>query len=166
MYTYSEEHKKFLSKIKKEKIIVASFQIAIVLIFLIIWEAFARLALINTFLSSSPSKVLNTTINLFKTGDLFSHICVTVWEVLLSFFIATVIGFITAIVLWSNKIISKIQNSKDKVNLNFLKLIKVIIYITHNSNFYAVNYYCGSTEIDRKELINILNEKIEKCILN
>ena len=63
-----------------------------------------------------------------------------------------------------NKIISKIQNSKDKVNLNFLKLIKVIIYITHNSNFYAVNYYCGSTEIDRKELINILNEKIEKCI--
>ena len=51
-----------------------------------------------------------------------------------------------------------------ELNLNFLKLIKVIIYITHNSNFYAVNYYCGSTEIDRKELINILNEKIEKCI--
>ena len=108
MYTYSEEHKKFLSKIKKERIIVTSFQIAIVLIFLIIWETLARLGLINTFLSSSPTKVLNTTINLFKTGDLFSHIWVTVWEVLLSFFIATVIGFITAIVLWSNKIISKI----------------------------------------------------------
>ena len=65
-----------------------------------------------------------------------------------------------------NKIVSKIQNSKDKVNLNFLKLIKAIIYITHNSNFYSVNYYCGSTVIDRKELINVLNEKIDKCILN
>lgn len=65
-----------------------------------------------------------------------------------------------------NKIVSKIQNSKDKVNLNFLKLIKAIIYITHNSNFYAANYYCGSTVIDRKELINVLNEKIDKCILN
>ena len=65
-----------------------------------------------------------------------------------------------------NKIVSKIQNSKDKVNLNFLKLIKAIICITHDSNFYAANYYCGSTEIDRKELINVLNEKIDKCILN
>ena len=65
-----------------------------------------------------------------------------------------------------NKIVSKIQNSKDKVNLNFLKLIKAIICITHDSNFYAANYYCGSTVIDRKELINILNEKIDKCILN
>ena len=65
-----------------------------------------------------------------------------------------------------NKIVSKIQNSKDKVNLNCLKLIKAIIYITHNSNFYAANYYCGSTVIDRKELINVLNEKIDKCILN
>ena len=65
-----------------------------------------------------------------------------------------------------NKIVSKIQNSKDKVNLNFLKLIKAIIYITHNSNFYAANYYCGSTVIDRKELIHVLNEKIDKCILN
>ena len=65
-----------------------------------------------------------------------------------------------------NKIVSKIQNSKDKVNLNFLNLIKAIIYITHNSNFYAANYYCGSTVIDRKELINVLNEKIDKCILN
>ena len=137
MYTYSEEHKKFLSKIKKEKIIVVSFQIAIVLIFLIIWEAFARLALINTFLSSSPSKVLNTTINLFKTGDLFSHILVTVWEVLLSFFIATVIGFITAIVLWSNKIISKIVdpyltilNSLPKVALGPL----IIIWVGASTN--------------------------------
>ena len=65
-----------------------------------------------------------------------------------------------------NKIVSKIQSSKDKVNLNFLKLIKAIICITHDSNFYAANYYCGSTEIDRKELINVLNEKIDKCILN
>lgn len=65
-----------------------------------------------------------------------------------------------------NKIVSKIQNSKDKVNLIFLKLIKAIIYITHNSNFYSAKYYCGSTEIDRKELIHVLNEKIDKCILN
>ena len=65
-----------------------------------------------------------------------------------------------------NKIVSKIQNSKDKENLNFLKLIKAIICITHDSNFYAANYYCGSTEIDRKELINVLNEKIDECILN
>ena len=177
MYTYSEEHKKFLSKIKKERIIVTSFQIAIVLIFLIIWEALARLGLINTFLSSSPSKVLNTTINLFKTGDLFSHIWVTVWEVLLSFFIATVIGFITAIVLWSNKIISKIVdpyltilNSLPKVALGPL----IIIWVGASTNsivFMAllisvfitiINIYYGFVSTNKEYIILLKSFKATK----
>lgn len=177
MYTYSEEHKKFLSKIKKERIIVTSFQIAIVLIFLIIWEALARLGLINTFLSSSPSKVLNTTINLFKTGDLFSHIWVTVWEVLLSFFIATVIGFITAIVLWSNKIISKIVdpyltilNSLPKVALGPL----IIIWVGASTNsivFMAllisvfitiINIYNGFVSTNKEYIILLKSFKATK----
>lgn len=177
MYTYSEEHKIFLSKIKKEKIIIASFQIAIVLIFLIIWEVLARLGLINTFLSSSPSKVLNTTINLFKTGDLFSHIWVTVWEVLLSFFIATVIGFITAIVLWSNKIISKIVdpyltilNSLPKVALGPL----IIIWVGASTNsivFMAllisvfitiINIYNGFVSTNKEYIILLKSFKATK----
>lgn len=177
MYTYSEEHKKFLSKIKKERIIVTSFQIAIVLIFLIIWEALARLGLINTFLSSSPTKVLNTTINLFKTGDLFSHIWVTVWEVLLSFFIATVIGFITAIVLWSNKIISKIVdpyltilNSLPKVALGPL----IIIWVGASTNsivFMAllisvfitiINIYNGFVSTNKEYIILLKSFKATK----
>lgn len=177
MYTYSEEHKKFLSKIKKERIIVTSFQIAIVLIFLIIWETLARLGLINTFLSSSPTKVLNTTINLFKTGDLFSHIWVTVWEVLLSFFIATVIGFITAIVLWSNKIISKIVdpyltilNSLPKVALGPL----IIIWVGASTNsivFMAllisvfitiINIYNGFVSTNKEYIILLKSFKATK----
>ncbi len=66
MSTYSKEHKDYLKKIKKNKIIVLFFQIFIILSFLIIWEVTSRLGLINSFLTSSPSKVFN--INLVITG--------------------------------------------------------------------------------------------------
>ncbi len=132
MYIYSEEHKNFIKKRKKEKMIVIFFQLVIILMFLIAWELLANFGLINTFLSSSPSKVLLTTINLFKSGNLFNHILITLTEVLLSFFIATIVGFISAVILWSNKIISRIidpyltiLNSLPKVALGPLIIIWV-----------------------------------------
>ena len=60
MSNYSMEHKEFLKKKKKEKIIVISFQILILLVFILGWELLARFNLINTFLLSSPSLVLKT----------------------------------------------------------------------------------------------------------
>ena len=42
MSNYSEEHKEFLKKKKKEKIIVISFQILILLVFILGWELLAR----------------------------------------------------------------------------------------------------------------------------
>lgn len=132
MYIYSEEHKDFIKKRKKEKMIIIIFQLAIILIFLMAWELLANFGFVNTFLSSSPSKVLLTTINLFKSGNLFNHILITLAEVLLSFFIATIVGFISAVILWSNKIISRIVdpyitilNSLPKVALGPLIIIWV-----------------------------------------
>ena len=77
MSTYSEEHKAFLKKIKREKLTIGISRASIIIFFLVIWEILARFNLINTFLSSSPSKVLATTISLFKTGSLFNHIGIT-----------------------------------------------------------------------------------------
>ena len=57
-----------LKKKRREKIIVHSIQIFIVLFFLILWEVLADKKIISSFLFSSPSKVWETFFTLFSTG--------------------------------------------------------------------------------------------------
>lgn len=132
MSTFSEEHKNYLKKIKQEKIIVGFFKFFIVFLFLLLWEILARYSVINTFLFSSPSKIISTLITLFNSGELFTHIGITLYEVFISFILATIIGIIFATILWSNKIFAKIidpyltiLNSLPKVALGPLIIIWV-----------------------------------------
>lgn len=127
---YSKEHINYLKKLKKEKFIITLFQISIFIIFIIIWQLLANFNIINTFIFSSPKKVLDTIINLYNTKDLFSHIWVTVYETFLSFSIATILGIIIATILWWNKKIQKviepyltILNSLPKVALGPIIII-------------------------------------------
>ncbi len=137
MSTYSKEHIEYLKKRKKEKRIVCFFRLLIIVCFLIAWELLSRFELINTFLSSSPTKVIETTYQLFQDKTLFTHIGVTLYEVFISFSIATILGFIIATILWSNKIIAKvvdpyltILNSLPKVALGPL----IIIWVGASTN--------------------------------
>lgn len=132
MSTYSKEHQEYLKKQKKERIIVIFSQVLIVLSFLIIWELIVRFHLVNTFLSSSPIKVLETITGLIKDHTFFNHIWITTYETMLSFLIATLIGLIVGAILWWNKILAKIiepyltiLNSLPKVALGPLIIIWV-----------------------------------------
>lgn len=104
---YSKEHINYLRKLKKEKIFIFIFQILILVFFLSLWQTLADKQVINTFIFSSPKKVLDTIINLTNKG-LFLHIWTTVYETILSFSIATILGTIIAIILWYNKKVQKI----------------------------------------------------------
>lgn len=137
MYTYSKEHLDYLKKIKRNKIVVIIFQISIVCLFLVLWELGARFKLINTFLSSSPSRVVNTFISLIEANNLWSHVWITILETIISFSLASIIGFIVASILWWNKTIAKIVdpyltvlNSLPKVALGPL----IIIWVGANTN--------------------------------
>lgn len=134
---YSEDHKKYLKKIKKENIIVRVTQISIALLFIIIWELLARFGVINTFISSSPSKVINTIISLHNQGNLYNHIFITIYETFISFALGSIIGLIIAIIMWWNKLIAKtidpyltIINSLPKIALGPI----FIIWIGANMN--------------------------------
>lgn len=157
MSTFSKEHYEYLKKRKKEKILIFFFRFLIIAIFLIGWELLSRYNLINTFLSSSPSNVINTTVNLFKDGSLIKHILVTLYEILISFSIACLIGFISATILWSNKTISKIidpyltiLNSLPKVALGPL----IIVWVGASTNSIIFMALLISTFIT---IINIYN---------
>lgn len=105
---YSEEHKIYLKNIKKNKIIVIISQILLLAFLIFIWEIASNLGWINSFIYSSPSKVLNTIIGLHQDGNLYIHIFTTVYETLLSFGLGTLIGIFIAILLWWNKTLAKI----------------------------------------------------------
>ncbi len=134
---YSSEHVEYLKKIKRNNIVVKFFQIFIVLTLLIVWELFARFEIINTFISSSPSKVIETIISLHNQGNLYNHILITIYETFLSFFMGAVIGLLIAILMWWNSTIAKILdpyltiiNSLPKIALGPI----FIIWIGANTN--------------------------------
>ena len=102
------EHQKYLDKLKKDKAIVIFFRIAILVIFLAVWELLADLKVIDSFLFSSPSRVLVTLFNLHSSGELYSHIFTTIFETLAGFFIASILGVLIAVVLWWSEKLRKI----------------------------------------------------------
>ena len=128
---YSKEHKAYLNKIKKEKTIIKISQLLIVLFFITIWQLLSDFKLINTFLYSSPKKVIETIKNLIN-NNLFEHIWITFYETSISFLIAAILGLIIASLLWINKTCYKILepfltvlNSLPKVALGPLIIIWV-----------------------------------------
>lgn len=134
---YSDEHKIYLKKLKKQKIIIRFFKIFILVTFLLLWEICARKEILNPFLTSYPSQIFLTIFDLFKENNLLIHIWVTLYETIISFSLASLIGIITASILWSSKTISKILdpyltvlNSLPKISLGPL----IIIWIGANTN--------------------------------
>lgn len=127
---FSDEHKKYLRKIKMHNLLVRFSQIFIFIVFIATWQFLADTEKINTFIFSSPSKVLETIISLYQNDDLLHHIWVTVYETLVGFGLGCLIGIAVASLLWANKFLFKvidpyltILNSLPKVALGPIIII-------------------------------------------
>ena len=121
---------KYLKKIKRKKIIISIIQIMLLVLFILIWELLSSKEIINSFIFSSPSKIVKCIIDLYKNNNLFYHLYITLKEVLISFILGTVIGFIGAIIFYYVDILKKIfdpylnlLNSLPKVSLGPLLII-------------------------------------------
>lgn len=134
---YSREHKLYLRKKKTRKILVIFTQILLAVLLISIWELLATYKVINTFITSSPSRVLSTIISLYNDNNLFNNIWTTIYETLISFSLGTIIGIITATILWYFNFIYKvldpyltILNSLPKIALGPI----IIIFFGANIN--------------------------------
>lgn len=126
----SAEQKKFLKKLRLEKLFVLAVQIFIVIGFFAIWEFLANKEFINTFIYSSPSRMLITIKDLILANNLFNHILMTLYEIVIAFVLGGFLGIIIAIVLYEFNLIAKIiepflilLNSMPKVALGPLIII-------------------------------------------
>lgn len=166
----SKEYKEYLKNNKKNKILIIFFQFLILISFILIWELFAKKELINTFIYSSPSRIIDTIINLHKSNALYHHIWVTVYETLISFSLGTILGIIIATILWYSKFLYKVIdpyltviNSLPKVSLGPIIIIIfganiksiIIMALLISVIITTINVYNGFNETDINR-INLL----------
>lgn len=174
MYKYSEEHTTFLKKIKHDKFYVFLFRFLIIFLFFILWELFTKLGYINVFLFSSPSLIIDTIVELICSNSLFKHICITLYEIFISFIISSFLGFIISSFLWRFKFLARvfdpyltILNSLPKVALGPLIIIWVgaslnsIIFMALLISLFItiINLYNGfiNTNVNYLKYMNSLN---------
>lgn len=104
----SPEHLRYLKKVKRKKQIILVTQIAILALFFAFWELAARIGLIDPFISSQPTRIINTIADLYKNGELFHHIIVTCVETVMGFLFGTLIGILIAVILWWSEFLEKV----------------------------------------------------------
>lgn len=127
----SKERLDYLAQKKKKKNFILVVQICLVVAFALIWELFAYFGIIDSFIMSSPSRIIKTIFGLSENNFL-RHISVTVYETLAGFLVGAVLGIVIATVLWWSKTLTKISepflvvlNSLPKVALGPVIIIWV-----------------------------------------
>jgi hypothetical protein len=83
--TMSAQQQAYLKQIKKYKLFITLSRIFLFVIFLFLWEISATTGLIDSFIFSSPSKVICCFWNMILSGFIFVHLWTTFYETLVSF---------------------------------------------------------------------------------
>lgn len=164
---YSREYKSYLRKLRINKILVRSVQILILVLWLWLWEYLANREIINSFIYSSPSRMTKTIVTLYQSNNLFRHIWVTIYETVISFSLATILGTLIAIILWYSKFLYKVMDPYLTV-LNSLPKVALgpIIIIIFGANINSIiimallisliitisNVYSGFVHTDRNKI--------------
>ncbi|MBR2449799.1 MAG: ABC transporter permease [Clostridia bacterium] len=98
--SFSPQHALYIRKVKRETCLVWVMRVAILVFAISLWELLAQLDVIDTFISSCPSKILLTIKSLWLENNLLYHMSITLYETLVGFLIAVGLGYLIALLLW------------------------------------------------------------------
>lgn len=142
----SKERKQYINNIKKKKYLVLLTQMSILIGFLALWEIMANKGVIDSFITSQPSRIFKTFMNL-SSNDLLMHVGVTVYETVVGFLVGTILGIIIAIILWWSDFLSKVAEP-------YLVVLNSLPKVALRTNYYYMgrcrnsSYYSyGSSNI-------------------
>lgn len=153
----------YIKQKSKYKRSVTVFRIIIFVVFLLLWQLTASFGIIDSFIFSSPSKIIACFYTMLKDGTILHHIFITLTETFLSFFLVIIIGILTSVLLWSNEKLSEILepylvvlNSLPKSALAPLLIVwlganmKTIIVAGISVAVFGtiINLYTGFKEVD------------------
>ena len=106
----SAEQNAFLLQIQRRKQLIRLLQILFLIIFFLSWEIAASEKWIDPFIFSQPSKMLNYSKAMLTDGSLWPHVTTTLWETTAGFLLGTLLGTLTAVLLWWNPFLSSIAD--------------------------------------------------------
>lgn len=179
----TNEHINYLKKIKRNNLLIKLTQISILILFIIIWQLLSDYKIINSFIFSSPKKVVECLINLHNANNLYNHIFITIYETFLSFLLGTLIGIFISFLMWWNKFFAKVidpyltvLNSLPKVALGPILIIWVgasmksivIMALLISTIITIINVYNGFINVDpiKIKLMNSFNAKKIQIFMN
>ena len=104
VYSVREE---YLRTIKRDKRIIKMTQISLLIFLIILWEVLATVGIIDSFITSKPSEIIDTFFELIS-DSLFTHIGITCLETIIGFLLGTIVGTLIAALLWWSPFLSKV----------------------------------------------------------
>lgn len=152
---------------KRYKTLVFITQIFLVVSLLVFWEVGTKSGLINSFIFSSPSKIITTLFTLVENGELLKHLWVTLSEVVTSFTLGIIIAFIFSIIMYECKFFKDVidpfltvLNSMPKVALGPIIIIWVgantksiiVMALLINVIISTITFYTGFVSTDEIKL--------------
>ncbi len=148
----SKERRQYLKRTRIYKCLVFGAQILVLVSFITAWEVLTNKGIIDSFIMSSPSRIIKSFMNLSQNG-LLEHLRITCYETIIGFLSGTALGILIAIILWWSKFIARVAdpflvvlNSLPKVALGPVIIIWVgarhtCYYYNGNSNITYSNYF-------------------------
>ena len=98
----------YLRHQKQQRLIVTFLRLLLLVLFVSLWECTSRFGIIDSFIFSSPSKILTCFWSMVLDKSIFLHIGVTLYETLASFVLVTLLSLFIATLLWFSKMASQI----------------------------------------------------------
>ena len=104
----STGHRHYLRHYDFHRLLVIFFRIFLLTGFLFLWEFCASHQIIDSFIFSSPSKIMNVLLLMISDHSIFLHLGVTLYETFVSFFLVIFVSILFAILLWYSNNLSEI----------------------------------------------------------
>ena len=160
----------YIKEHKKHHRLIMLARLAILIVFLFVWELASGFGLIDSFFFSSPTGVIKCAYKMLLDLSLFTHILVTLYETIISFLLVIIIGIVVASLLWFSKTLSEIieptlvvLNSLPKSALAPLFIVwlgtgeKTIIIAGISVAIFGciISLYSGYLETDKDKLMMI-----------
>jgi NitT/TauT family transport system permease protein len=104
----SDQYRRYLATVRNKRIMVVASQLAILLVFFGLWELLPRMKWINPMLTSYPSALWPTFLDLLANGKLLHHTWATFYATMVGFALSMVLGIIAAAALWWSEFVYKV----------------------------------------------------------
>lgn len=96
-----------MKNIRKQKNLIRITRALIIITFFLLWELMADFGIIDSFIMSSPSRIIETILELSSNG-LLRHLGITLYETLTGFVGGILLGIVIATLLWWSTFLSKV----------------------------------------------------------